>query len=69
MLPEHEEVTILHWFQEMVHLLGKEKKPTSTLMMETAGSLDMPVHMYQIAWHHIPEGGYFQNKKQHKQEK
>ena len=32
-------------------------------MRETAGSPDMPVHMYQIAWHHTPKGGYFQNKK------
>jgi hypothetical protein len=28
-----------------------------------------PANMYQIAWHHIPKGGYFQNKKQHKREK
>jgi hypothetical protein len=38
-------------------------------MRETAGSPDMSVHMYQIAWYHIPKGGYFQNKKQHKREK
>jgi len=38
-------------------------------MRETAGSPERPVHVYQIAWHHIPKCGYFQNKKKNTDEK